>query len=83
MPVAEPLPARSHAASAVRSLLEIDGEGFVPGEDVEVAAIVSSSSAAPDGTARGLVDSAAIGVPLLGLVLIGDVSGTVAVRHLS
>ncbi|MAP64377.1 MAG: hypothetical protein CMH34_11690 [Microbacterium sp.] len=78
----EPLRAPSHAANTIHELLEVRGEGFIPGEDVQVAAILTASSAAPDGAARGLVDASLIGAPIRALALIGGVSGTLAIRYL-
>ena len=81
LPAPEPIPAHAHA-SAAHALLEIRGAGFVPGEDVQVAAVLGASSAAGDGSARGLVDPSLIGVPVIALALIGGVSGTLAIRYL-
>lgn len=81
-PLPTPVSARAHA-SAAPTLLEVAGEGFVPGEDVLVAAVLTSSSAAGDGSARGLVDPGLFRAPVRALALIGGVSGTLAIRYLS
>lgn len=61
--------------------LEVTAGGFVPGEDVEVAAIVTTSSARGNGIARGLIDLSALRDGARGVVLFGAISGTVAVRY--
>lgn len=63
-------------------LMEVSGEGFVPGEEVQVAVIVQSSSAGPSGRARGLVDPFRLPVCARGVVLLGTVSGTLHVEYL-
>lgn len=67
-------------------LVEVTGEGFVPGEDVAVAVIVSHTDATGTGHARALLDTAQL--PDLArdgtgeVVLLGRISGTVHVRRL-
>ena len=83
----EPVPGtrRGRRAAAPRELrlMEIDGEGFVPGEDVAVAVIVSHTDAAGTGTARALVDLDDLPTGATGeVILFGRVSGTTAVRRL-
>ena len=46
------------APADVPRLLEVTGEGFVPGEDVAVCRIIRHTDAAPTGTARALIDPA-------------------------
>lgn len=84
LPPPTPLPHPAIAASTAAGprLVEVVAAGFVPGEDVEVAAIVLSSSAAPDGTARGLLDLARLPDGARGIVLLGAVSGTITVEYL-
>ena len=83
----EPVPGtrrgrRAAAPRAVR-LMEIDGEGFVPGEDVAVAVIVSHTDAAGTGTARALVDLDDLPPDATGeVILFGRISGTTAIRRL-
>lgn len=60
------------------------GEGFISGEDVAVAVIVAHTDAAPDGRARALFDPEVVAAAKAGeVVLVGRVSGTIAVRGLS
>lgn len=68
-------------------LVEVTADGFVPGEDVAVAVIVSHTDATGAGAARTLLDKDQLG-SLLGdgtgeVVLFGRVSGTSHVRRLS
>lgn len=69
------------APSAVPELIEVTGAvGFVPGEDVAVALIVSHSGAAPDGTARALLTLEQAAACVTGeAVLFGRISGTTVV----
>lgn len=60
------------------------GDGFIAGEDVAVALIVSHTDATPDGRVGALLDPAVITAPKAGeVVLVGRVSGTTAIRRLS
>ena len=84
----EPVPGtrrgRRVAAPQVLRLMEIDGEGFAPGEDVVVAVIVSHTDAAGTGTARALVDLDDLPTGATGeVILFGRISGTLAVRRLT
>jgi len=80
-----PAPAPPEPAPAeTPRLLEIIGEGFVPGEDVAVCRIIGHTDAAPTGTARALIDLAHDHLdPTDDVVLVGWVSGTFVVRSLS
>ncbi len=83
----EPVPGtrRGRRAAAPRALrlMEVDGEGFVPGEDVAVAVIVSHTDAAHTGTARVLVDLDDLPTGATGeVILFGRISGTTVVRRL-
>lgn len=68
-------------------LVEVTGEGFVPGEDVAAAVVVAYTDATGAGHARALLDTG----PLTDLmrdstgevILFGRVSGTTVVRRLS
>lgn len=85
-PLPEPLAAIASPITAVRtasppSLLEVTGEGFVPGEDIEIATILTSSSADPNGRGRGLLDLELLPDGVRGLILFGIVSGTIIVRY--
>ncbi|WP_315278939.1 hypothetical protein [Kocuria carniphila] len=67
-------------------LVEVTGQGFVPGEDVAVAVILIHTDATATGDARALLDQSTIR-PLVGdsvgeVVLFGRVSGTLCVRGL-
>jgi flagellar basal body rod protein FlgF len=66
--------------------LAIEGEGFVPGEDVAVAVITGHTDAAHTGTTRALIDPAGVGVDHAGgvieVILFGRVSGTTNIRRL-
>lgn len=83
----EPVPGtrRGRRAAAPRALrlMEVEGEGFVPGEDVAVAVIVGHTDAARTGTARALVDLDDLPPGATGeVVLFGRISGTTAIRRL-
>jgi hypothetical protein len=60
---------------------EIRAEGFVPGEDIAIAPITGHIDAGKDGTARALIDPAEH-PGVTEVVLVGRVSGTLAVRRL-
>jgi len=68
-------------------LIEVTGDGFVPGEDIAVAVIVSHTDATGTGTARALLDRRQLDAVLPEgdgageLVLYGRVSGTIVVRR--
>lgn len=67
-------------------LVEVTGEGFVPGEDVAVAVIIAHADATSTGHARALLDRGHLrSLPSGGggeVVLFGRVSGTIHVRRL-
>ncbi|MGP5200737.1 hypothetical protein ACTXKN_16565 [Brachybacterium alimentarium] len=59
------------------------GDGFIAGEDVAVALVTAHTDATPDGRARALLDPAVVAAARAGeVVLVGRVSGTIAVRSL-
>lgn len=68
-----------------RELIEVDGgAGFVPGEDVAVALIITHTDATPAGRVRALIETASIReVTGSEVVLLGRVSGTVTVKELT
>lgn len=69
--------------AAPRTLRLMEVEGFVPGEDVAVAVIVSHTDAAHTGTARALVDLDDLPPDTTGeVILFGRISGTTAIRRL-
>ena len=68
----------------VPRLLEVTGEGFVPGEDIAVCRILRHTDATGTGAARALIDLAHAHLDLgCEVVLVGRVSGTLVVRSLS
>ncbi|MBT2483125.1 MULTISPECIES: hypothetical protein [unclassified Microbacterium] len=75
---------RTHAREAME-LVEVSGEGFVPGEDVAVAVIVTHTDATGTGAVRSLLDVGHLDAVLRDgtgeVVLFGRVSGTVQVRR--
>lgn len=91
----EPLETESDAQSGEQAeskgkqsagLAEVTADGFVPGEDVAVAVIVSHTDATGTGSARTLLDTAQLASLLRTgtgeVVLLGRVSGTLHVRRL-
>ncbi|TDO87881.1 hypothetical protein C8D81_2951 [Enemella evansiae] len=67
-------------------LVEVTGDGFVPGEDIAVAVIVSHTAAAGTGAARALLDQRqldSLAESPHEVVLYGRVSGTTVVRRVS
>ena len=73
---------RSRHARRVPRLAEVTAEGFVPGEDVAVATIVSHTDAAGTGEARTLIDLDDLPDGTHEVILFGRISGTLAVRRL-
>ena len=75
---------RSRHARRVPRLAEVTADGFVPGEDVAVATIVSHTDATGTGEARALIDldDLADGTSHE-VILFGRISGTLAVRRLT
>ena len=75
---------RSRHARRVPRLMEVTADGFVPGEDVAIAVIVSHTDATGTGGARALIDldtfPDAAGQEV---ILLGRISGTFAVRRLT
>ncbi|WP_019158354.1 hypothetical protein [Brevibacterium senegalense] len=66
-------------------LVEVTGEGFVPGEDVAAAVIVFHTDATSTGDARALLDRERLRSLLSGggeVMLFGRISGTIHVRRL-
>lgn len=68
-------------------LVEVTGEGFVPGEDVAAAVIVAHTDATSTGHARTLLDRGRLRSVLSDgdgeVILFGRISGTIHVRRLS
>lgn len=75
---------RSRHARRVPRLMEVTADGFVPGEDVAVAVIVSHTDATGTGDARTLIDLDHI-LDAAGqeVILLGRISGTLALRRLT
>lgn len=77
-----PMPMAEERATGLPELVVLHGEGFVPGEDVAVAIVVAHGDAAPDGTMRGLLTAEqAATSPTREVILLGRVSGTLAIGH--
>ena len=65
-------------------LIEITAEGFVPGEDVAVATIISHTDATGTGEARALIDLDDLPEGHShDVILLGRISGTLTVRRLT
>ena len=74
---------RSRHARRMPRLAEVTAEGFVPGEDVAVATVVSHADAAGSGEARALIDLDDLpDASTHEVILFGRISGTLAVRRL-
>lgn len=75
---AAPQPAAPAATvEAVPQFAQLAGSGFVPGEDVAVAVIISHTETAPDGIARAFIDSRYLAAcPPGEAILVGRISGT-------
>ena len=84
-PTESPVPEtrRSRHARRVPRLAEVTAGGFVPGEDVAVAAIVSHTDATGTGEARTLIDLDDLPDGAYEVILFGRISGTLAVRRLT
>ena len=85
LPSETPVPAtrRSRHARRVPRLAEVTGGGFVPGEDVAVATIVSHTDATGTGDARALIDLDDLPDGTHEVILFGRISGTLTVRRLT
>jgi len=64
-------------------LAEVTAEGFVPGEDIAVATIISHTDAAGTGEARTLIDLDDLPDGTHEVILFERISGTFAVRRLT
>ncbi|WP_100810810.1 MULTISPECIES: hypothetical protein [unclassified Microbacterium] len=74
---------RSRHARRLPRLAEVTADGFVPGEDVAVATIVAHTDATGTGEARSLIDLDELSDGTHEVVLLGRISGTLAVRRLT
>ena len=57
-------------------LLELVGEGFIPGENVAIAVVLRESRAASDGRGHAVVDRLAAPRGITDMILFGTTSGT-------
>ena len=57
-------------------LLELVGEGFIPGEDIAIAVVLRESRAASDGRGHAVVDRLAAPRGITDVILFGTTSGT-------
>ena len=66
--------------------LTVEGDGFVPGEDVAVAVVTGHTDASGTGAARALIDPTQVSSDAAGgvveVLLFGGVSGTTIIRRL-
>ena len=75
---------RSRHARRAPRLMEVTADGFVPGEDVALAVIVSHTDATGTGDARALIDLDTLpDTAGQEVILLGRISGTLAVRRLT
>ena len=75
---------RSRHARRLPRLAEVTAGGFVPGEDIAVATIVSHTDATGTGDARALIDLDDLpDASTCEVILLGRISGTLAVRRLT
>ena len=83
-PSEDPVPEtrRSRHARRVPRLAEVTAHGFVPGEDVAVATIISHTDATGTGEARALIDLNDLPDSTREVIFLGRISGTLAVRRL-
>ena len=65
-----------HEADRDVELLELVGEGFIPGEKVAIAVVLRESRAASDGRAHAVVDRLAAPRGITDVILFGTTSGT-------
>ena len=82
---AAPATRRARRTKQPPVLVEVTGDGFVPGEDIAVAVIVSHTDATGTVAARALLDKRQLDAVLPEgpgeVVLYGRVSGTTVVRR--
>lgn len=65
-----------YEANRAVELLELVGEGFIPGENVAIAVVLRKNRAASDGRAHALVDRLAAPRGISDVILFGATSGT-------
>lgn len=66
----------------VAELIEISGDGFVPGEDITLAIPISTTEGSGNGTARGLLDLNQLTEPVTTVMLVGHISGRIITHQL-
>ena len=71
--------------TALPTFHTVEGDGFIPGEDVAVAIVTGHTDAAHTGSARALIDPAQLGQAaadrFVEVLLFGRISGTTIVRR--
>lgn len=77
----DPAQSRGPRHTTHPELHEVRAEGFVPGEDVAIAIITNHTDATGNGLARALIDTSQHR-DVSEIVLVGRISGTVAIRRL-
>lgn len=77
----DPVPTSVSRAAPEAALSEITGAGFIPGEDVAVATVVTTTDAAGTGRVRALIDPRRIG-DTGEVILFGRISGTILIQQL-
>ncbi len=77
----DPAPSRGPRRAKQPKLHEVRAEGFVPGEDVAIALVTGYTDATGDGLARTLIDTTEH-PDVSEVVLVGRISGTMAIRRL-
>lgn len=81
-PVASPPVITAPEAATTPVVHQVEGAGFVPGEDVAVAIIHAHSDAGGDGTARALLTPEQLASSPTGeIILLGRISGTLVIRR--
>ncbi|MFG3398241.1 hypothetical protein [Streptomyces parvus] len=76
----EAAPDPQPASTPTAEFVEFRGAGFVPGEDVAVAVVITHTDARHDGTARSLLDSVQLDTsPSREVILLGRISGTLEI----
>lgn len=81
------VPAQPETRRARRSstpqLVEVKADGFIPGEDITVAVVVSSAEGSSTGVGRALLDLNHLPAYADEVLLVGRVSGNIATQPLS
>lgn len=81
-PVTSPPVITAPEAATMPVVYQVEGAGFVPGEDVAVAIIHTHIDAGSDGTARVLLTPEQLASSPTGeIILLGRISGTLVIRR--